>query len=65
MDIEHYHVISELTDMDLNREVESHIRQGWQPWNSPTLAHSGTQRFYIQAMVKYVKKPQYLQPSRN
>jgi hypothetical protein len=65
MDIEQYHLISEMTEGDLNREVGNAMKSGWQPWNSPGIAHSGTQRFFIQAMVKYVKKQQYMQPSRN
>jgi len=56
MEIEHYFLISELTDKDLNDEVQKHLKSGWQPWQAPTLAHSGTQRFYIQAMVKYKKE---------
>lgn len=64
MDIEHYHLISELDVKSLNEEVEKLLHAGWQPWQSPTLAHSGTQRFYIQAMVKYAKKPQHLTTPR-
>lgn len=65
MEIEHYHLINEPSTKDLNDQVEKMMHAGWQPWQSPGIAHSGTQRYFIQAMVKYAKKPPYLQPSRN
>ena len=56
MQVENYHLIATTTDSDLNHEVLKHIRDGWQPWGSAAIAHSGTQRYFTQAVVMYKKE---------
>jgi hypothetical protein len=64
MDIQGYQLLSAPTSDDLTMLVEEALSDGWQPWQAPGVAHSGTQRLFCQAVVKYAKKTQHLSVPR-
>jgi hypothetical protein len=55
MQIEDYMLVSSTSESDVTVEVRKRMYEGWQPWQSPGIAHSGTQRYFCQALVKCAK----------
>lgn len=43
--------------VDLEREVNEAIEDGWQPWGQPAVSISNNSSLYVQALVKYSSNP--------
>jgi hypothetical protein len=62
--VEEYVLLATKSSEDMNAVMRKKLFEGYQPWGSPSVNFEGTQRFYIQAVVKYKKVAPYLQPPR-
>jgi hypothetical protein len=50
-------VKSNYTESELERDVNTAISDGWQPWGQPAVALSSNGALYVQAVVKYSSHP--------
>jgi hypothetical protein len=49
-----YKILTHNKRDELTKEVERHLREGWQPWGSLQMTETpGESQFYAQAMVIY------------
>jgi hypothetical protein len=55
MEVTHYQLLTDQSAEHLAKEVQNAVSNGWQPWEAPGITHSGSQRYFIQAVVKYKK----------
>lgn len=50
-------VKSNYTEIELERDVNRAIEEGWQPWGQPAVALSSNGVLYVQSLVKYSSDP--------
>ena len=45
------------TAVELEKDVNQAIEEGWQPWGQPAVSLSNNGALYVQALVKYSSNP--------
>ena len=54
--VSHYTVVAEAAAELLARNVETAIRNGWQPWGSMSVSEKEGAPLFLQVMVKYADR---------